>query len=538
MQTSNTVLIFLKVLHSLALAHNSLMQCVVIAAATADGGIGYEGALPWPPLDGDLAYFGAVTTDVMVPGARNAVIMGRRTWESLPLGSRPLRQRLNIVVTSTPASVYIPTDPFPGRPPTPVLVVSSLPDALAAADDAGVERAFVIGGARLYEEAMLLPGVRLVLTRVQWDGPCDVVVPGLSEASIATHWDRLSRHVEPAEAPAHGPSYTVTYLRRKRGVAVSKVPAAVSSPVPSPSPVLPSHPEMQYLQLVAAVLERGEPRKDRTAVGTRALFASKLNLLEFPLDGNQWPLLTTKRMNWKSVVEELLWFLHGCTDSKVLEARGVRIWSGNGSRDFLDSRGLVHNRDGDLGPVYGFQWRHFGARYKTADDDYTGCGVDQIEALVTGLRRDPAGRRHILSAWNPADLDRMALPPCHMLSQFWVGADGLHCMMIQRSGDLGLGVPFNIASYALLTRLVAAAVGIPAARLSIMIGDAHVYNNHVDELRTQLTRAPHPFPVLELHPPADAVNPDGTVPILAWRAEHVRVVGYTSHGPLPMPMAV
>jgi thymidylate synthase len=125
-----------------------------------------------------------------------------------------------------------------------------------------------------------------------------------------------------------------------------------------------------------------------------------------------------------------------------------------------------------------------------------------------------------------------------MLSQFWVGADGLHCMMIQRSGDLGLGVPFNVASYALLTRLVAAAVGVRAARLSIMIGDAHVYNNHVDALRTQLGRDPHSFPVLELHPPADAVNPDGTVPILAWRAEHIRVVGYTSHGPLPMPMAV
>jgi len=512
--------------------HNPLMQCVVIAAATADGGIGLNGALPWPSLDGELAYFAAVTTDVMVPGARNAVIMGRRTWESLPLASQPLRQRLNIVVTSTPASVHIPVDPVPGRPPTPVLVVSSLSDALTAADDAGVERAFVIGGARLYEEAMLLPGVRLVLTRVNWHGPCDVVVPGLSDAAIAVHWEQLSRHVKPAETctPTHGPSYTVMYLRRKRGVAASGVPALTSCPLP--------HPETQYLQLVAAVLERGEPRDDRTAVGTRALFASKLNLLEFPLDGNQWPLLTTKRMAWKAVVEELLWFLHGCTDSKVLEARGVHIWRGNGSREFLDSRGLVHNRDGDLGPVYGFQWRHFGARYTTADDDYTGCGVDQIEALVTGLRRDPAGRRHILSAWNPADLDRMALPPCHMLSQFWVGAGGLHCLMIQRSGDLGLGVPFNIASYALLTRLVAAAVGIPAARLSIMLGDAHVYNTHADALRTQLGRAPHPFPALELHPPADAVKSDGTVPISTWRAEHIRVVGYASHGPLAMAMAV
>jgi dihydrofolate reductase / thymidylate synthase len=517
------------------------MQCVVIAAASADGGIGHKGALPWPPLDGELPYFCAVTTSTMVPGARNAVIMGRKTWESLPASSRPLRQRLNIVVTSTPASVNIPADTVPGRPPTPVLVVTSLPEALTAADDAGVERAFVIGGARLYEEAMLLPGVRLLLTRVHWHGPCDVVVPGFSDAAIGVHWEQLSRHVKAAETsatPSHGPSYTVMYLRRKRGVSATGTAAGTAAGTPPTDEDWCRHPESQYLQLVGAVLDRGEPRADRTAVGTRALFASKLNLLEFPLDGNQWPLLTTKRMAWKSIVEELLWFLHGCTDSKVLEARGVRIWSGNGSREFLDARGLVHNRDGDLGPVYGFQWRHFGAKYITADADYTGHGVDQVAALVDGLRRDPAGRRHILSAWNPADLPKMALPPCHMLSQFWVGADGLHCMMIQRSGDLGLGVPFNVASYALLTRLVAAAVGVRAARLSIMIGDAHVYNNHVDALRTQLGRDPHSFPVLELHPPADAVNPDGTVPILAWRAEHIRVVGYTSHGPLPMPMAV
>jgi dihydrofolate reductase/thymidylate synthase len=535
------------------------MQCVVIAAASADGGIGHKGALPWPPLDGELAYFCAVTTGTMVPGARNAVIMGRKTWESLPASSRPLRQRLNIVVTLTPASVHIPECPVPGRSPPQVLVVTSLPEALTAADDAGVERAFVIGGARLYEEAMLLPGVRLLLTRVHWHGPCDVVVPGFSDAAIGVHWEQLSRHVKAAETsatPSHGPSYTVMYLRRKRGVSATGTAAGTAAGTPptdedwcrlatsrlevdlmAPA-VHAQHPESQYLQLVGAVLDRGEPRADRTAVGTRALFASKLNLLEFPLDGNQWPLLTTKRMAWKSIVEELLWFLHGCTDSKVLEARGVRIWSGNGSREFLDARGLVHNRDGDLGPVYGFQWRHFGAKYITADTDYTGHGVDQVAALVDGLRRDPAGRRHILSAWNPADLPKMALPPCHMLSQFWVGADGLHCMMIQRSGDLGLGVPFNVASYALLTRLVAAAVGVRAARLSIMIGDAHVYNNHVDALRTQLSRAPHPFPTLELHPPADAVSPDGTVPILAWRAEHIRMVGYTSHGPLPMPMAV
>jgi dihydrofolate reductase / thymidylate synthase len=495
------------------------MHCAIVVAASDSGGIGFAGGLPWPRIPGDSAHFARVTSAVSVPGARNAVVMGRTTWESLPESARPLPGRLNIVVSSALAA------------PPDVLVVPSLSAALVAARLAKVERVFIAGGARLYQEALVAPEVtQVVLTRVRCPGPFDVVVPELATAELegapdAGLWEVV--HATPdvdGEASAGVlPQHRFVLLRRRAETGVAR--KAV-------------HPEAQYLDLVAQVLTRGEPRADRTGVGTRALFAPKAALLEFSLADGVLPLLTTKRVAWTAVAEELLWFLQGCTDARALEAKGVRIWSANGSRAALDARGLTHYREGDLGPVYGFQWRHFGAAYEGADADYTNKGVDQVQALVTGLRADPVGRRHILSAWNPADLGRMALPPCHMMSQFWVGAGGLHCLMAQRSGDLGLGVPFNIASYALLTRLVAAAVGIPAARLCIVVGDAHVYNTHVEALTTQLGREPREFPVLELHPPPEAVAPDGTVPIDVWRLEHFKVVGYTPHGPLPMPMAV
>jgi thymidylate synthase len=178
------------------------------------------------------------------------------------------------------------------------------------------------------------------------------------------------------------------------------------------------------------------------------------------------PLLTTKRVFLRAVVAELLWFVSGCTSSKPLSEQGVRIWDGNGSREYLDSVGLSHREEGDLGPVYGFQWRHFGAEYVDAKADYTGQGVDQLAEVIDKLKNKPYDRRIILSAWNPADLKKMALPPCHMFAQFYVsfprGTDGqpskrgvLHSILYQRSCDMGLGVPFNIASYALLTHMLA-----------------------------------------------------------------------------------
>ncbi|GAA5834547.1 hypothetical protein JCM11251_007037 [Rhodosporidiobolus azoricus] len=271
--------------------------------------------------------------------------------------------------------------------------------------------------------------------------------------------------------------------------------------------------EEQYLSLVRTIIERGERRADRTGTGTVSLFAPpqlRFSLSKPSTDPTSaeptliLPLLTTKRVFSRGIVEELLWFVAGCTDSKVLSDKGVKIWDGNGSREFLDKVGLGHREEGDLGPVYGFQWRHFGASYRTAKDSYEGEGVDQLAEVIRKIRENPTDRRIILSAWNPADIPKMALPPCHMFCQFYVNLPPpdsppntkprLSCLMYQRSADLGLGVPFNIASYALLTLMIAHVTDTIPHEFILQLGDAHVYLDHVEPLQTQLARTPYEFP--------------------------------------------
>ena len=243
------------------------------------------------------------------------------------------------------------------------------------------------------------------------------------------------------------------------------------------------HDEYEYIRLVKNVINRGRPKSDRTGTGTLSLFGAQSR---YSLHDSIIPLLTTKRVFWRGVVEELLWFISGSTDAKKLSAKGVKIWDANGSRAFLDNLGFTEREEGDLGPVYGFQWRHFGAEYVDKDTDYTGQGVDQLQDVIRRIKINPNDRRLIVSAWNSPDLARMALPPCHCLFQFYVNDGELSCQLYQRSADIGLGVPFNIASYALLTCMVAHVCGLKTGDFVHTIGDAHVYLNHIDALKTQV----------------------------------------------------
>lgn len=309
-----------------------------------------------------------------------------------------------------------------------------------------------------------------------------------------------------------------------------------------------SHEEHQYLNLIRTILASGEYRPDRTGTGTRSIFAPPQ--LRFSLSKPApnpaddpipvLPLLTTKRVFLRAVVAELLWFISGCTSSLPLSDQGVKIWDGNGSREFLDKVGLGHRDVGDLGPVYGFQWRHFGAEYVDAKTDYTGQGVDQLAEVVHKLKHNPFDRRIIMSAWNPADLKKMALPPCHMFAQFYVsypnGQDKkghLHCQLYQRSCDVALGVPFNIASYALLTHMLAHAVDLHPGTFVHAMGDTHVYLDHVEPLQEQLVREPTEFPELNI-----LRDDRGSGVVDGWKTEDFEVVGYNPHKAIKMKMSV
>lgn len=285
--------------------------------------------------------------------------------------------------------------------------------------------------------------------------------------------------------------------------------------------------EMQYLRLLQDIIENGADKGDRTGTGTLSKFGVQMR---FSLRDGRFPLLTTKRVFWRGVAEELLWLVSGCTNANALRDKKVHIWDANATREFLDGRGLKEREQGDLGPVYGFQWRHFGAKYTNMHADYSGQGVDQLMDCIYKIKNSPEDRRIILSAWNPADLDQMALPPCHMFCQFYVANGELSCQMYQRSADMGLGVPFNIASYSLLTRMIAQVCGLEAGDFVHVIGDAHVYKNHVEALKEQIGRVPRAFPKLRLNSAKMAIDD--------FVFEDFSVEGYSPDKPIKMDMAV
>jgi len=482
----------------------------VIAAATCRGGIGKDGAVPWQ-LPEDVARIEKLTAAVP-EGRRNALVMGRRTWESIPTKLKS-SECIHIVVTKAGQheSTY----------PAEVLVASSVAAAmekLAARSDVG--EIFVIGGAAAFKEAVDLPGcARIFLTRVGKDVECDAFFPALDEAKFR------AAHVSTTRSQDGLPYDFVTYERSDSGAdSLLKQVCGPLAKVGCAGQFL--HEEYQYLNAIREIIDNGVHTSDRTGTGTRSMFGKQMR---FHLQ-HSFPLLTTKRVFWRGVVEELLWFVRGDTNAKHLSEKGIHIWDGNGSREFLDKRGLGHREEMDLGPVYGFQWRHFGAKYVDMHTDYTGQGVDQLAECIRKIKEDPTDRRILLSAWNPADLDQMALPPCHMFCQFYVANGELSCLMYQRSCDMGLGVPFNIASYSLLTCMVAQVCGLKPGEFIHTLGNAHVYQNHVEPLHTQLARTPRPFPTLKINP--DVKDIDG------FQASDFELVGYDPHKKIAMDMAV
>ena len=295
---------------------------------------------------------------------------------------------------------------------------------------------------------------------------------------------------------------------------------------------------VEYLRHLNHILINGEDREDRTGVGTKSIFGLQMR---FDLR-KEFPAVTTKRLAWRAVVSELIWFLEGSGDERRLAEilHGTRdtdkktIWTANAEADYWKSKAKF---DGDLGRVYGVQWRNWHTPVTLEKKQFKGIeytqfnnSVDQVTKLISDIKRDPTSRRHILTAWNPGELDDMALPPCHVMSQFYVNNGELSCQMYQRSADMFLGVPFNIASYSLLTHMIAHACDLKVGDFVHTIGDAHIYNDHIDQVHEQIKRDPLPEPKLII----DCDSKD----IFDIKMEHINLINYQSHPPISAPMAV
>ncbi|KAK9942551.1 hypothetical protein M0R45_008209 [Rubus argutus] len=449
----------------------------VVVAATRELGIGKDGKLPWR-LPSDLKFFKDVTVTTSDPGKKNAVIME------------------NVVICGSLASA--------------LELLAASPYCLS------IDKVFLIGG-----EALNAPGCDAIhITEIESNIECDTFIPAIDSA-VFQPWYSSFPKVE--NSIRH--SFT-TYVRVRSSEVGSlcenndlncnsrsdSIKCEVKKFSFLPKMIFEKHEEYMYLKLVQEILSDGTSKDDRTGTGTLSKFGCQMR---FNLR-RTFPLLTTKKVFWRGVVEELLWFLSGSTNAKfvfissVLQERGIHIWDGNASRDYLDSVGLTGREEGDLGPVYGFQWRHFGARYTDMHADYTGQGFDQF--------------------MDPSDLKLMALPPCHMFAQFYVANGELSCQMYQRSADMGLGVPFNIASYALLTCMIAHVCDLFPGDFVHVLGDAHVYRTHIRPLQEQLQKLPKPFPILKINP--EKKNIDSFV------AADFELMGYDPHEKIEMKMAV
>lgn len=291
--------------------------------------------------------------------------------------------------------------------------------------------------------------------------------------------------------------------------------------------------ELGYLNLVRQIIKNGTKEVGRNGTTYTTVGA----MLRFSLEDNKIPLLTTKKLAWGVCLKELLWFMNGDTNNKLLREKNVKIWNGNGTREFLDSRGLNYLREDDLGPVYGHQWRFWNAQYNKELGclaDYTDKGIDQLQNIIDEITKSKetgeSSRRMIMSSWNPEQLNEMALPPCHVLSQYHLVDNKLSCTLYQRSGDVGLGIPFNIASYSFLTHLLAKHCDLEAGEFVHFIGNAHIYDDHIEPLKIQLKNEPYEFPNLVINEKRENIND--------YKVEDFEVNNYNFHNIIKMDMRV
>jgi dihydrofolate reductase/thymidylate synthase len=498
-----------------------MLSTEIILAVDNHFGIAKNSTIPWHIRD-DFHHFRSITSN-------HIILMGSKTWESLPC---ILPNRIHIVFTQQEnlANKLEENDrPF-------VLffkTITSFIDFYHTDDfpeNWKSKKLFIIGGQKFIQNILHFSSInphssshfisisKIHLSHIPHNFHCDTFFPKLLLQNYSLHSAAKKDLSTPfAFLDSKGNSKTINHI-------FFYDYQFTSNP----------HPELIYTNLIRSIFSNGSNRHDRTLIGTKSLFGYQMRI---PIR-NHFPLLTSKKMFWKGIVEELLWFLRGETNLIPLQQKGVHIWDGNTSPEYLESIGLSHYQNGECGPIYGFQFRHFGATYINSHTDYTGQGFDQVAEVLRMIHEEPTSRRIMISLWNPPDLNKQILPPCHVLYQFYVNdeTNELSCSLYQRSGDVGLGIPFNIASASLMTYIFAHLTGLKPGELIHSIGDAHIYNNHLAGMEEQLSRPMYPWPKLKIKE-LSSITGTSHQRVEDYTIEDFELMGYFSEDSIKMKMA-
>ena len=447
---------------------------IIVAYSKKNRGIGFQNGLPWK-LPGDMKYFKNKTKNELFNYPKNSVIMGRNTWDSIPLKFRPLEGRHNIVISNSGKV---------NGEKEGCIVVSSLDEAFLIAKTYTSPHTFIIGGAQLYKEAIHHPLVsRLFITEIYKEFECDCEFPNFKEECADDPYIITQVSQFHFENDIH-----YRFLQYHKTSFLKKDSRSI---VPWENKV-----EKRALESMKQIFEHGQERIDRTGVGTRSLFGMQW---KYDLQ-DTFPIWTSKRIFFRGIFEELRLYMSGKTDNALLQQEKIHIWDGNTTREFLDKRGLSHYREGDMGETYGFNMRHYGAEYHGCKIDYTGQGFDQLDNVLNLIKNDPSSRRMLINLWNPATTHKASLPACMFQYQFYVNeADKkLNLQVYLRSSDYFLANNWNVITGALLIHLICNLkdIDLSPGELTVVTGDTHIYLSHLEAVEKNLTRIPRPFPAL------------------------------------------
>ena len=489
------------------------MKLNIICSVANDSIIGVNNDL-YVKIKDDLKYFQKITSENYYKNKQNVLIMGYNTFKSI---GKPLKDRINIVISKNHADELNKKD---------IIHFDDLNTCFQHLDSNEYGKIFIIGGASIYNK--VFKDYFPIIDTIHYT---NVLTEGLENYQYA---ESISKNVSHCKIPVYKwcAEKKIVLLDSTEKCSIGLYYNFMTEMYEEKvlnytfnvfqNVYFSNNEELQYINLLKNILNKKNLKETRNA----NVFSEFGVRMEFDLR-NGFPILTTKRVPWKTVLRELLWFISGSTDNQALKDKNVHIWNANASKEFLDSRGLDYEED-DLGPVYGFQWRHFGTYYVDNKTDYTGKGTDQLKYIIDEIKNNPASRRLILNSWNAADIDKMALPPCHVMVQFNIDKEFIDCQLYQRSGDMFLGVPFNITSYAFLLSIIGHITGYKPRKLIHIIGDAHIYEQHVEAVNQQLMRTPNRFPYLTIN---EDLNNIDTI-----KEEYFAIINYDCYTTIPAPM--